>query len=1599
MTALVIIGLCATLLVCTELRGHVSAFTPSTGTNFTALNKPGNTKEGGCNNSVSTLHTRRHGLLLAKQCSNDTSPGTQQQYIEDGILYTEFAPLYPNVSAPSQSDTALQEAVHQFYEVDCSGNADSKGDLRDMITIPYDEMQLAFFQGDEVVNVVLENTKDSINMSCEQLFQYHKSRNFAGLTKESERNAAAAMRSIRCLIYWVGGRILHCAKLAMDRADRHEEDSSVSSESVRRSIEGRIRRMVTDTVKYWEDIVKPKHFEPYLKRFPRIKETSSPEEYVAKVWDYLNTMAFDGELPEFVDMRFGWYDLLNPDGTVVNTSQEMFRFSQKYDIAFPRIAYPKEFIGRAGALGNCIFRSMLKLYCDIYGPKLMDEDYASTAIAACRFVESAAARQDGIGFSCLQSDLISSDKGLRKLLPQMNASKPLRNADVDINDTVDIFPEIHQLPYFRNRICLDDLIKAAKDTNTALQIFDRSFKPLGQELLDQVDTDLKRVNVEVSAAIAVDTTSGHLNSKPHDPLTGNMDPSTGYVPNNMENTNMGSTTAQIPSGKTSADKDTYYSEFVWSRDNDGNLTIPINELHRSLLFGDLDKFGNILSLGMNDLITLKPIQLNTIQNRIVTLCVDVLNLVRAFDAYALNFSLTPNDLLKQKTTGLIEKANMAIIQCILFLYKLVGRCLTHNGLYALDNGFLRTRPLELLIQENNPTEFQSKLAIDPSNFGSAAVKQEAKMQPVHFPQEYLNENVAADDITAIQFLINYYNFNLFGGRLPIDLTVTFSPEAGDEYLSSHDDFAEVLTVPTIRLNPLVAHSKPLVARLLLDECFNIFLRSCCSYKPEIVSKEQTLLTDVLESDLPRRLRHHIANCIETTGDWPFFFDELNDMALIEQPELTGHNFSIPLRGSTLNQIYKSLLNSDKDVIRTLEYLVKRTQMTELWERQVLPIRHFINALQSGDYDLSYTILMNPTSVAAISHMPISEINILENKFKEALDISHALDDERGQVLSDNRKQMNALANVEAFKIVECAFDELREQATKHMLISASDLTEGITHATNNLARCQPEEVAQQNVETDCTIIGTDNLGVHREIRRSSKDEDLVKKFMGTSTKVLGSQPTSTMPSEGAPASSSKSGSLINTGEDSCPDVNNPNQTSTERYTLNKEEREVFTEAVYRSYNHSLFHNTLPRDIHIVFTDSIKDLSELEVDIHCISPPTIKLNSLLCDAKLLFLQMMVQMVNLSFSSSTHNIEVDCLRYIGLPYRSAFQRFHAIQQQFIKNRLLPLSREARQKAAKAKDGVNASFVNSLKEAADIKPAGGSGNSILEMEIDEFVDEVLEGRQKIKAGNNEESLCNPFEEYQALKSFARHFVNWKRSKNNYQEAAKVNPQRGISVANKLFQMLNSGIFRTIWGKGKFQQIEKALNKMGMEMPLSLPLKMHWQQLLDEDQQYNLMKYLTLDAKDNESVYTLLVNSGACSRQQACDLLVKLADPLLKLEPFPNNLEDPMVPPPSELPTHIGENSDRHEPDTEDPLSSESFASELDSITKGMDLATAETVNLLVDKLVHRNYSDAMGILSNHPKRHYLKEMAIKYLDAIRNNGVIKERHHIEILEFLKN
>ncbi|KAK1444006.1 hypothetical protein BgAZ_208820 [Babesia gibsoni] len=1476
--------------------------------------------------------SQRHAAGLLAQSNTADSIPLHQQYVEDDIVFYDFEPLNASSTAPSQNDPARQEVPSYFREVDCSPT-EATNSVASALTIPYDEMQLAFFQGDEVVDVVLKNTQDVINVACEQIMQFHKSRVYIDMGKDSERNSANAMRSIKSLIYWMGGRILNCAKRAMNRLDQNTEADPTDNDVIGRNLEKRIRSFVNELVNHWQGIIQPTEHQYLQSTFKRPKEGSSPEKYVCNLWDYLNSTVFNNSLPEFADMKFSWYNMIEKDGNVLPTFKgELFRYLRKDVVAFPGLAYPKELSRHESALGNCVFRSMVKLYCDIFGPSFGSEDYADTVVSAFQFIESEEAIVNRINFSCIQRNVMSQMPELRSLQPSMNAYDEFDTGVIAIKDPSDLFSTIYEVPYFKNPYPFSQLKEVVKDTETALEIFDRSFRNQSEIQLKEVMSEINSGAVELDLDDAIIPIKDKLSS-------------------DARRKGEGTKVVGLETGGIAN---------LWKRTSDGDLTIPENELQRALLYGDLEKFGNIMSLGVNDLVELQPVQLNRVQNRVVSLCNNALNQVRAVDTYILNFSLTPEDHSKDVITQRVQTINVGATQCIIFLHKLMNRCLNHNGLFPLDNSFLRTRPLELLLQDAN------KLRDDTSNtdvmqFGCEAIKKEQEMKPVPFPQEYINDAVSADDPVALKFLLNFYNYNLFGGRLPIDIEIKFEEGAIDEYLSSHDDSSDVLKVPSIYLNPLVKTSKPLIARLLLEECFKLYLRWHYRYKSSLDGKPDSTITEILDSDIASKIRRHICNCIEGSGDWPFFFDEHYYMAPYENERVSFlKERNIPLRGRKLGQIFKDLIKTDVDVVSTLTGLVERTMMTELWEKKILPIRMFINAIQGGDYDIMYTIMVNSSSIKTTCDMPINTINHIENKFKEACQVSHELDCKRGETIGEDGIKMNTLVNIEAIKCVECAFDELREHATKHHLISSDDLTVGITEATNDLARCQPEEVDHTKSDVQCSLINVNSVGIHTPVSTDNKDEQLVNKYMQ---------------------------------EDATKDRV---ETDDEKYQVNEEERVVLAEAIYRAYNDRFFNNSLPQNIKIVFVDGLDDLSALEDDMHTMSPPTIKLSTLHSNAKLIFLQMMLQMVNISFLYSTHNVEMDCLRYFGVAYRSAFQQFHTNQQQYIRSKLLPISHEARMKAkGSAMNKGSENYIKSLKEAAMVDTGKSENKSLLDMEIDEFIDEVLDGREKANVSQRDASLCNPFEEYQALKSFAKHFVNWRRTKRSFQDVATI--KSPIPKGNeRTLQFVNNHIICTLWSRFKFEHIERLLKDMNIEMPLSRPLGLNWQPVINEEQQFKIIKYLTLESGDEDNIFTILTKSGACNPKEAYEVLIKLSDPYLKLDPYPEEQS-----PKSDGEEHIEEVREHIESqgDNDPTFGNEVFANELQSLMSDMDLDTAETVNLLVDKLMRRNYSDAMGILNSHPKRSFLKDRVIKFLDVIRNNGVIKDRHHIEILEFLRN
>ncbi|GIX63432.1 mitochondrial ribosome-associated GTPase 1 [Babesia caballi] len=1503
-----------------------------TGRDSTELATPQGRKCGPHRRSTVSQAARRSSHLAAAQAPDVSS--SQRQYVEDGVCFTEFDFLHPDGSAPSRYDPARQQAAVHFHEVDCSGDQGAgAGDAYGASSVAYDYMQMAFIQNDSVTDEVMRETQGMLNAACEKVLQFHMSRRYGGGREEIDRNAAAAMRSIRGLVYWVGGRMLNCAKAAMDRRDSTADTAAGESE-VRQKLEERIRALVRDTVEHWENSIRPKKVDGQMGVCPRAKEAGSAEEHVARLWDYLNSAAFAGLLPEFADMRFSWYALVDRNGGVREMpGGELFAYTLKDNVAFPRIAYPRELAGREAALGNCVFRSMLKLYCDVYAPRFGDHNYAEVAIAACQFVESEVARAAKVAFSCVQTDVVGSDPGLRHLVPLLNARDPLRNADADINEAADVFVDTEHLPFFEYRLRFGHLKEAVKDVETALDLFDRSFRPQGQARRDRVADELKRSGVEVEIDDGVS------------PLK---------VKEKRDRTVCVGTEEE--GGVDVKDEAAGGLDGVWRRDAQGNLTVPMGELQRALVFADLDKFGNILSLGVNDLVALKPVQMNSIQNKVIALCVDALNQVRSLDSYALNYSLSPEVVANEEINEVVGRVNSAVMQCILFLNKLVGRCLAHNGLFPLDSSFLRTRPLESLIREA-----EAAAARGDAHFGEEALREEQGMKPVFFPEEYLSDAVAADDAIALKFLVNYYNFNLFGGRLPIDIEIRFEPGAVEEYLSSHDDSAEELRAPVVYINPLVARSKPLVARLILEECYHLFLRWAYRFGSGFEGRADVLLTEVVESDLGRRTRRHVANCIEGAGNWPFFFDDLHHMAVYEQEGL-AHLASgdVALQGRELENVFKDLLRSEMDVVEVLEGLVKRTMMTELWERRVLPIRHFVNALQGGDYDLAYTVMVNSSSVKALLYQPMGVINAVENKFKDACQISYVLDDKRGQLLGEQRQRANAMANLEALNLVECAFVELREQVTRHSLIAAPDLTGGVTVAMDDLARSMPVEIDMSETVPQCSVMGVNTVAKGGE----SKEEDLVNRYI-------------------TPAGSKESGAA-DVGQDRVPSRDDANA---EEYAMDDEERKVFAEAVYHVYNRKLFNENLPGDAQIEFVDNLEDLSMLDDNMHRMAPPIIRVNSLVSDARLLFLNMMVQMVNIAFASSVHSVEMDCVRYLDTSYRSVFKQFHVNQQQMMKRRLLPIRRQSRHREMEnANRGVDDEYVRDIK--ASSKLWSGEGASLLDMEVEEFIDEVLDGREEVRRAKCDESLISPYEEYQTLKAFARHYVDYK-SKTLGARAEVCDRAASGSGVDKDLRLINNQVLRAIWSRFKFEQVEKALRCLGIEMPLSGSLELNWQQLLDEEQQFKMTKYLTLHASE-DNMFTMLVRSGACSPAEAWGLLVKMADPHLKLEPEGATGDGAAGGQGSFFDEDLAEGGLRME---NSPL-----FKDLQGLLGGLDQSTADVVRQVVDKLLQRNYVHAMGTLNFHPNRSYLKEVAVRYLDILRNHGVVDNQQYREVADMLR-
>ncbi|AFZ78919.1 hypothetical protein BEWA_017600 [Theileria equi strain WA] len=1343
-----------------------------------------------------------------------------------------------------------EDSLNKINEIDCTyGNRP----LESEVYVPYDHLQEAAYEGSCALEVVLTQIKPTLKEKCELLYNKHKSFALDRGSTDMQSCNSNALRSIKCLLYWVTGKILTLVKVSRDRYDIQTGIPIEEANTEREKCNELVKHFVSDILSNWEGSTSSKAIKSETTKYPVYEDCKSPEEYARKTWSYFNAKIFKDALPDFWELEFKWYDIFSDKPRSKYVSGELFDYSDVNLLGFPSILYPKELGTYKSAFGNIIFRSMVKFFCDLYSNKLENLDHCKVVIDAFKFVESEQASNDGINFTVIQKPfevLVNYDPSTIAAYNAINS-----HINYDMNDKRALVLDVTHVPYIKNPIDFDNICKVLVDTDkkSILELYNESFDIL---MLKQPENIQRYRN-------------------------------------------------------------------IWKEEQKGNITIPLMELKRALIFGDLDEFGNIISYGMNDLLKLKPVQLNFVQNSIVTLCVDFLNNLRSLAAYESNYMFIDTNSPVSKS---LERMNNSIVNCVACILKVYEKCVANNGLFPLGNTFLGTSPLESLIPFDVYTaENVSTIEDYVSTYAKEISTMKGDNQEIKFPEEYINDAVSPDNVLALKFLVNYYNFNLFGGRLPIDISIKFKCES-NSYLSSNDASPSILRIPTIYLHPLIKENKVLISRLILDECFKIFLYWTNKFKFDEIGT-QTTLEDILEGNLEERLLVHIYNRIERSNSWPFHFDNLQ-LEMNHKISTPESNRFMDSESDNLNKIFRELFHKDVDITKELTKLVERDDPSNLWEKNIVPMRHFITALECGDYDLSYALIANPSSISNVSRLSISDINRLENLFKD-VSKSYLRKSYLSWDYATHKKKI--ITYFENLKIIECACDELREEAVKHALISAPDLIMGVSDVTSQLAYSlsHKEDI---DATVNCSVKELENIYLEYEKQNKKYSEE-------NGNNLTGSEPF---------------------------------------HVLSEDERATLAQLLYKSYNEHLFGNSLPKTPKIEFVDYIDDLSLLKIDYFSVDGFKILINDVINEIKFLCLHILIQMIHINYFSTRHCVEVDSLKTLNFPFKSAFNAAHQNKTKFLKGKLLPIAREKRLKAKNSKGDHNEEFIKLVQESVNYKIK--SKEDIFLMEVDEFVDEILVGREKIHKKNK---LCNPLEEYHTLKVFATHFmsskyVTYDTSVENYDES--------------VLKTFHPTAMKDVWIRNKFEIIRNILSKKGINIPNDESSDHMWYNHLDKKQQELFVEYVTNKSVGGEGLFLILTKSGACDKKGAFEILKKI---------FISEASEEIVREHAN-PTSTGlypekDNNTNDLVDNTDVLGENEFSKEISCILGSADPKIAECATILSEKLVKEDFIEARNIINASQSPSYLIEVVTKLIETIKKYNMIDKRTYDNMLTFL--
>ncbi|XP_952675.1 uncharacterized protein TA12035 [Theileria annulata] len=1389
------------------------------------------------------------------------------------------------------------------------------------------------FDGHESLSNVLETLAKPLENVCTRIHNDHKQRFHSGIDNNFE---FSAFRSIRALIYLVGSRLLNIAKLA--RKHNHLQCEINELEAENEKCEKIIRSFVINNVERWEKLLNnTKDFGVDLVKYPQFNSFEDRLEYIKGIWNYFNSKIFNNLLPNY-DLKISFYELQSRIKNEMAGTRELFIIKRTNLLEFPEILYLNELKNLPSALGNCVLRSMVKLFLEIYSPFDL-VDTVTTILNGFRFVESATGQSD-LNFTVIQSPLDKLVEYNQDIMAQINSGDLILEEELDFNDPKSIFPKINVTPFLPNSflpITSNNQMSVENDTDNSVsegavkevyQLFDKSF--------------------EKSQGI----------------------------------------------------------DDIWFRGDD--LVVPVREIIRALLVGGFDQFTSLFTPVMSKLMQLKPVELNFVQNRIITICVHFLNSLLSLQNYSHNYSLNGNFSINNS----VERANLVVVQCILFFMGLHQKCTSNLNLYPLTNDFIRTSPIIQLLNtvnnlgtDNNPNTVNND-TIGNVNKNSSTHKLglvyqkylEQKEEFVTFINEYLDDSVPSDDVDALKFLVNYYNFNLFSGRLPINIPARF---VDSDYLSSNDSCG-MLRTPTIYINCLVKGDKIIIARVILDEMLRIFMKYCSKLT---FNEGSNSLVDLLEFNLENRMKQHFL--ISTNDSFPFKLldilpsDNLTNYNQVSVENDTDNSVSegvvekfsserLVQKGyntckSRLNDVFKSSVGTD-DLVSQLHKSLVYEDSDKIWLEKRLPISRFLSSLITGNFHLIHSVISNPASTRVTSKLKLAQLNLLENKFKH-----HAIANYNLVRELSRDKSVNSLI-WENLMVVELAFSDLREELIKNILIYTKDLIEAITNILNTITNTtQIHTFSDDNIKIhDNTVITSDTI--------DDSPENSVDNVISSNYSV-----------EGKPVENADNIRVSKEVKNDLFDLINEER-------LSGDDLHGVIQLLYDRYNKYLFGGVLP-EVEIKFIP-LDELSDLSMDLNNFSAPKILINHLLKDVNLINTQLVTQMCHLSYYYYRHNILED-LSDLGLQYNSIYNLIQSNNDKIIKSKLIPFNIEKKLAKTRKKKNFNQKYIDLITSTiSEHTNSFGKNSNYVKWLVEDFVVEVILSRQELK---HDERYTNFYEDYHTLKSFATHYYNSKlgleitdslepADTQNKQDAQSQKDILQFSEENDNVTDISDGLvneespleildtLKSNWLKNMMAKFEKKLGEKGIN--LFLPFEgFDWNSLLTDEQQEMVINYIA--KYPNQSLFSILTKSNALTQQQVINI-------------FTNNTPDP--------PHDSTHNSIDNCTDDSIPIGlncADIVNSEESNMFPEVQKTSIDVENLIsnivmdivyqlpehehetflnfFNKLLDQDFVYCRNILNSHETPSLLLKKSFEALESIHHHQFVDENVHNNILNFL--